>query len=498
MLKAVVIDDEYIVLKGLENMIDWSGFGIQLVGTASDGLSGLELIRSLRPDLILTDIRMPGMDGLELMEIVLQETPHVYCIVFSGFNEFEYVKKAIQVGVSDYIEKPITIQSIQRAIQKAIPNIRELQETNELKGRWAHSKQELLEKATLDLLLIGPDAELKWREIFGEDHARVESVTVLCALEKYVISEGVGYSSLSVQNGSEQLIVILHYQHDLQDFWDALYLCVDQGERTVGVGQTYPGLSDAGISYREAQRAHRNARYLDMKGLVRFKDIEEFITSPNGLTEQEEAIILSLRTGNKAGFLEQVDRFLVWIQAEKLDPEVAEREMLKIIYLALEVSKEMEAYDPTMISGDFLPHLEIQEMARKGQLMEWFRNRLEWIADLFMTYRETSKHSAVEKARRYIEQNISSDLSLQEVAAYVGMNTAYLSVLFKEVMGESYIKFLTRYRVEYAKMLLMKGLKINEVSEKVGYHTYRHFSEVFKKHTGLTPGQYRDQQGNQR
>lgn len=262
MLKAVLFDDEYIVIEALRTLVDWTGLEVELVGTARDGITALEVFRQKKPDIVLTDIRMPGMDGLQLIQAIMNEDEDACCIVFSGFNEYEYVKQAIQLGVIDYLEKPITDASVERSLRKAADRIVNRRETREICRKWEESQRELLEKARLD-----------------------------------------------------------------------------------------------------------------------------------GLT----------------------------------------------------------------IEGSQAP-----------------------------------KSSAVERARTYIVQQVNRDLSLQEVADHVGMNAAYLSVLFKEETGETYIKFLTRYRMELAKMLLRKGLKVNEVSERVGYHTYRHFSEVFKKWTGITPGQYRD------
>lgn len=109
---------------------------------------------------------------------------------------------------------------------------------------------------------------------------------------------------------------------------------------------------------------------------------------------------------------------------------------------------------------------------------------------------ESKGKEAIEKALTYIHLNGMRDLSLAEVAEHVGLNAAYLSVLFKDSAGESFIKYLTRLRMEKAKWLLQRGLKVADVSERVGYHTYRHFSEVFKKYTGVLPGQYKEDPKN--
>ncbi|MZQ85353.1 response regulator [Paenibacillus sp. 5J-6] len=497
MLKAVVFDDEYIVLQGLRELIDWSSFGIELIGTADNGLSALELFRVHRPQLIFTDIRMPGMDGLQLIEVIMREAPETLCIVFSGFNEFEYVKQAINLGVADYLEKPITVPTIEKAIRKVMDKISRQREVQELKTKVSNSHRELLEKATLDLLFIGGEAEEKWRQIYGAASENLVGVTVLATeSDRLQISEHTDYTVIPLRHGQERLLVCVHTQQPTPEFWGQLLLESEQADISVGSGRTYAELREAALSYKEALRALRSAHFLGEKGIVRFEDLGELITRPEGLSEREEGIILSLRSGNKAGMLDQIDRFIAWIQKEKLDAEVAEHEMLKLLYLALEEAKKAAGDKVGHIPEAYRPHVEFREMAAGGKITEWFRSQLDMIVGSTMEAREHSRHVSVTRARNYMEQNYTRDVTLQEVAAHVGMNPSYFSVLFKEEVGESYIKYVTRKRMELAKMLLSRGLKVNDVSEKVGYHTYRHFSEVFKKYTGCTPGQYKDQLSN--
>ena len=133
MLKAVVFDDEYIVLQGLRTMIDWDKHGITLVGTASNGIDALQLFMEVKPDIVLTDIRMPGLTGLQVIEDIMKTAPETACIVFSGFNEVEYLKKAIKLGVIDYLEKPVTLPMIEEVIAKTIKKINEQKRIEKLK-----------------------------------------------------------------------------------------------------------------------------------------------------------------------------------------------------------------------------------------------------------------------------------------------------------------------------------------------------------------------------
>lgn len=490
MLKAILFDDEYIVLEGLAAMVDWRGMGIELAGTAEDGVSALTLFRSVQPDIVLTDIRMPGLDGLRLIEEMMKESPDICCIVFSGFNEFDYVKRAIELGVTGYIEKPITEASIEQTLRKAIQQIEKRNETKEMAHKLETSHRELLAKATWDLLLFGEEAAAGWLELYGASMP-IRGVTVLASSARIALPENLDYRVVHVQNGHEHLAVVIHMsERGLEDIARML----DLSGIPIGAGCTYRDLSDAATSCQEARQALKTAAFLEIKRLVPYHELEETMTaSLKQLTEREEAIIISLKAGNKSLLMDEVERFVAWIRAARISPDLAEREMLKLIYGALEIAGHTGSDFGNSPQQPYMPHAEIREMAIKGKLAEWFRQQIEMIADSGKAGDDPIVyHAAIEKARQYIERNIARDISLQEVADHVGMNATYLSVLFKESMGESYIRYVTKTRMELAKSMLSKGYKVNEVSEKVGYMTTRHFSDVFKKYTGLTPGQYKD------
>jgi two-component system, response regulator YesN len=493
MLKAVIFDDEYIVLQGLQMMIDWSKYGIELVGTATNGYAAIDLVETHSPDIVFTDIRMPGMDGLQVVEKILAAAPEIICIVFSGFNEFEYVKKALKLGVSDYLEKPITIPLMEETLKRTLEKIQEQKKVFSLKETLEDSRNVLIEKAALDLLFQGEEALPRWRNSYGDKLEDIVGVTVLALSEKIpdIVSHS-SYFSLYLRNGVEHLLVIFHFQEDSSELLKELLYWPCEHGITVGSGRTYPNLRDAAKSYKEAQQALRYGQFMDQGEWTRFEEIGENPNIPGDLSEQEEAIIFYLRTGDKSGLLRQLNEFINKVQFQRLNPDVIEREILKLIYLGLEVAKETGEDVASIAQGNYLPHIEIRMLNTKEKMFSWLRDQMEMIMEWFLQIRRDKKHEAVEKASKYIEKNFSNDLTLQEVAEYVGMNPTYFSLLFKEEMKLSYIKYLTKLRMERAKVLLREGYKVADVSEKVGYHTYRHFSELFKKHVGVNPGQYRD------
>ncbi|BDG35954.1 response regulator [Saccharococcus caldoxylosilyticus] len=493
MIKAAVFDDEYIVLHGLQTMIDWSQYGIELVGTAADGLSALSLWKTYRPDIVFTDIRMPGIDGLQLVEKILSESPETICIVFSGFNEYEYVKKAIKLGVADYLEKPITVSMMKDTIPKIIEKIEQKKELSMLKSKWENSQRELLEKATLDLLLLGNEAEAKWRECFGDDEDRVVGITVIALSEyRYFISNAPSYRIVYVRNGSEQLFVVFHFDVQSDVLWKQLCFWAEQVGITVGCGRTYSHITDAPKSYKEALQALKYGRFMEENGWIHFEDISGDSPFSTDLPKQEEAVMFYIRTGDKEGLLRQLDGYIKQLKSKGLHPNIVEREVLKFVYFAIEAAKETGANIDEIWGKDYLPHVEIRQMNTREEMFQWLHSQMEMIMDWVMAFRQKTKHSAVEKACIYIKDNYNRDLTLQEVAEHVGMNPAYFSLLFKEEMGHSYIKYLTEIRMEQAKELLREGYKVTDVSEMVGYHSYKHFSEVFKKYVGMKPGQYKE------
>jgi two-component system response regulator YesN len=260
---------------------------------------------------------------------------------------------------------------------------------------------------------------------------------------------------------------------------------------TIGSGRTYKKVEYLQKSCKEAVEALRYGEFINEKGWTRIDDIDENPQLPEDLSETEKTLIYFMRIGDKEGYLETLWDIAAQLQQEKLHRGVLEREIVKMMYSALEVAKETgNDFDKSL--QHFVPHLEIRELKSKEGVYNWFTSKMEMIMDWSLNVRGTKRHSAIEYSCLYMEKHYGRDLSLQEVAEKAEMNPTYFSLLFKEKMGQSYIKYLTSIRMEKAKNFLLKGEKVTVVSEKVGYNSHRHFSVIFKKYFGVPPGHFKE------
>ncbi|MFS0561987.1 helix-turn-helix domain-containing protein [Terribacillus sp. 179-K 1B1 HS] len=484
MLRAALFDDEFIVVQGLQTMVCWDKFGIELIGTAQNGVEALDFFEANKPDIILTDIRMPGLDGLALIERILVIEPTTLCIVFSGFNDTAYLKKAIKLGVVDYLEKPVTLSKVEDVLERTIKKANQIQRVKTLETDWELNQQERLKRALLQLMLHHEEGEREWEQVMQNYPKKVYGFTVLAlATEDAIQLKKPNLNSVTIRSGKEYFLVLLHLtalscQQDL---------VTSSVKGKVGIGRTYTEPRELYKSYQQAQKACRYAKFLEVP-LLHYDDLDTNNTAPQDFSGMEKSIFVCLRTIDEASMKEHVmDWMKELCQTRQL--EIMEREILRLVYLGLEVAKENGAQVP---GYDY--YQEIKTLDTSEEMENWLLSKMISFLDGIRQAKQTAIQGTVEWAKVFLENHYHKDITLQDVAARAGMNTTYFSMLFKETTGTTYIKYLTSLRIEKAKELLLDGGKVKDVSEKVGYHSYRHFTEVFKKHTGISPGLYREKQ----
>lgn len=519
MIKAVLIDDEYIVVEGLKAIINWNEFGIEVVGSAADGVSGLKLIEDERPDIVFTDITMPSMNGLTLIEKAKRVIPNSVFIIFSGYNEFEYARSAITLGVIDYLDKPVTTEKIEESLKKATIILNKKKEEAKFSESFADVQKAILERLIHKIINEETVENEKLSEILHSHNIDLLSVTEFTvAIAKQEedtvnvdecynqiikvfdhISQSDMIKNIIIKDGEDLIFIFFNTHKD----WDRDFNLIDYINKYkrqleeeniyfyMGIGENVKQILDINKSYSQAKKSLKYAFFKDTTSIVHISDVEYSNHISDLAGDEYDSIIFNMRSSNKSEVIEQVKSFLKNLESYNLPPEIFSHECLELIYLALKVSTETGKNYIAEKGDGFIPHIEILKANTLFSISNWmfsfFNDLMDWIANI----QKNSNRKSIIKVREYLDENYFKDITLDEMAEMVNINPTYLSMLFKEQVGTTYIKYLTNVRLEKAKKLLNEGHKVKDVSEMVGYHNSRHFSELFKKTIGLTPDQFK-------
>lgn len=536
MYKAILVDDEFLTRDAISKNTPWEEAGFALVGTAENGKAAIALIEETKPDLILTDICMPVLDGIGLAAYVHEHHPEMMVVIISGYDDFDYAKQAMSAGVSDYILKPITSMELVEELEKIG---KKLEVSRQKRGQLEKIQQEfqknmpILRNHFLGRLLEGsfPPGEIASRmEYFGlSTEGTFQAVTMIeledaSAFLKIYPEATVELLEFSVANISEELIQgnprVTFFQNT-----ENRSVCIFTGdseealqeeiEKVCGeivdamwhfmkikvcilVGQTVSGPERWAASYAGALRARENRFLLEERVFVYEKDfsgrqengylrtsfwVDKLVLSIklNQLSELKETTALMFQEFKDSGcdrkkLLLHIQNIVLTILINLEDNEV-------------DIGRETE-------EADFINHLsEYRHIADVEACFLEFCNKLS--ADI-AGKRESSNQKQAVLALDYMEKNYSNvNLSLGSVCSYLCVSTSYFSTIFKSATGETFVEALTRIRMEKARGLLeTSNMKSYEVALAVGYNDPHYFSSIFKKHTGMTPTEYAKQLRN--
>lgn len=433
MLKVFLVEDESIVREGLKNNIPWREYGYQFMGEASDGEVALPMIRKIRPDVLITDIKMPFMDGLALSQIVTQEIPDIKIIIISGYDEFEYAQRAIRVGVEQYLLKPITRGGLRKVLLELREKIESEREQknhleafqNEMKEYEDYSRRKFLEK------------------VFGG------------ALSVQQIYEEAAKLSIDL-NGPGYNLVLLNVQVKRQN-------------------------PEAGLNGPESLERVREAL---LRYFMRFPEFLVFRWNINlfGILIKGETEQIKEMTKRCVGEIEKVcveeENAIEWHVA--VGEAVERLSLLPECYTKVNRILAHRFFDP---GQHILTERDMESLSpgREGKGFESAEG-------------ENQGRRMLKKGLEYIEENFSEEtLSLNSVAGAIGVSANYFSSVFSQEMQMTFIEYVTKKRMEKAKKLLRQTEKHSgEIAAEVGYKDAHYFSAVFKKTVGCSPREYRN------
>lgn len=532
MLKIFLVEDEIVMREGIRKNIDWMEEGFDFVGEASDGELAYPMIQKKKPDILITDIKMPFMDGLELSRLVRKELPETKIILLSGYDEFEYAKEAIEIGITEYLVKPVTsvqlvdaVKKVKEIIQKDCEKKAELEQKGKseqeqkIAARQKLFRRMISGKTSFSSLMeesreIGEDLmadsyNILLLQLFLEEESDAVFSAVQNLLEQLKKTEQINI----FEQGRDEIAILLKETEDksLEGITKKLETLLEQAKEQeqkidyfAAMGNPVERLSDLKKCYEEANLEFSHRYTMERNQIICAK--EQIKKEQSG---EEE-----LDLGNlKVSYLERrkLEQFLATGTKEEVSDcvethfkSIGEQNIQSLLY------RQYIIMDFYVIAAGFLEQLgyksreladrcgDTREMATVLGTVEQTKDYIKKLFAVAIELREqTTIHkyeSVLKKAKNFMEENYEKDeISLNTVAAEVNLSPSHFSTIFGQEMGETFIEHLTRIRMEKAKELLRTtNMRTTDIAYEVGYRDAHYFSNLFKKTQGCTPREYRN------
>lgn len=526
--RVLLVDDEEEIRSGISRKIDWPSLGFALVGEAGNGEEALELCDQLHPDVVLTDIKMPFMDGLALCRHLRQSHPGAKLVVFSGFDDFEYARQAVSMGVSEYILKPINAQelsqvltrlreqldaqrmerrdmeTLRRRYEESLPTLRELFYTRLLNGQIP--PDQVLNRAARYELQFPPGAwtvALIRPDLPGEaaDAERDEllMISIQTFLEEHFSLEGC--SALSVLYGDTPALLVRLPASD------KLYALLEELERLSRLSQSYLGVPlSAGVGlpcegpgelHRSVEGARSALDYRVLKGsgrVIYIGDLEPQAAVTLSFEEEDQrALSNAVKLGTPQQIGEVVGRMMNRLRQTALSLSQCHLFLLEMITCLVRLTRSGGIPVEEVFGPNFSGAVSTDHFSGPDELERWLNERCCKLQELLGRQRSDSTWRLVEQAKDFISQNYAdSSLNVDTVCSHLHLSPTYFSTLFKREVGMPFTAYVTQIRMdEAARLLRDTDEKTYLIAEKTGYTDPNYFSYVFKRRFGVSPSKYR-------
>lgn len=503
MIRILLVDDEIFTREGIITEIPWNEMGSIEIKQAYDGIDALEIAEEFIPDILLTDVRMPRMNGIELSFKIRELYPSCEIIFLSGYSDKEYLKSAIKLKAISYVEKPIDIEELKTAIESAIAV--KLKEMKNI-------------KSTIALNIIKQNADITnlnnyfHIDYFNELHEtnfitvlikvlnnnNLLKETILLELEKIVTEAG--FNCISAYKEDSLILMHLYWNKSLcllsknivlEDLYFLLcqylkpitnfYIC--EGKRVLGTTQIH-------ISYKTALDALNKTFFYDYNSIIYYDKINTLVYKLNEDTIKTFSKHLSSEDKQNSVLL--INRLTYEIKGKEGTPINYIKDIYyKLLLQLLQFASDRKLTIPQVELSNKCPFEYLSNLCTLMEIKSYVLYQLEII---FKTIEEKNLNTNhISSIIKYIHLNYSDvNLSLQDISNKTYLTTAYMCAIFKEETGSTINAYITKYRIEKAKILLKdQNMKITDISAKVGFSDGNYFSKTFKKETSFNPSEYR-------
>jgi two-component system response regulator YesN len=524
------VDDEAIFRKGIQLMIAEMRSDWLVINEAKDGVEALEKIEEQQPDLIITDIKMPRMDGIQLQYIVKERYPQISCVVMSGYNDFQYARESLRLGAKDYLMKPFEREELYKLLDKlreewvqekdqreSKTNIEDRQMQNQMRqhilsglltGSIHHAETELLENVGIEFphvyiscLVAKLDRDSVTDERYYQMDPSLFSIYIQQFIQECIDKSLVGHAF--IHNEIEVIALINHGDKDssyaeIEKLTNRIRKEIrglSNFTITFGLGSPAKDLESISKSYKEAGLALLYRLVIGGDRLLSSETIAEMeMEKLEWHSSDWNTLNQFVQEGDLVNVQLQASQFVTKVIQQWKDPEIIQQQVCKMLLHFYELAVNL-AVVKQWLQGTDVKHvlMDIYSCSSSVELIERCQKLLGDLSVCIANRKKKFVTSPVELVVRYVEEHYAQSITLNMMAEIVYLSPSYLSSLFKSKQGQSFIDFLTEKRIEKAKiMLLYSDEKIQVISDATGFTNIRHFNRVFKTLTNRTPTEFRE------
>ncbi len=538
MYKVLIIDDEPIIRKGLKNIINWKSFNCEVAGEAADGQEGSELIRRVLPEIIITDIRMPEVDGLSMLQEIKDIVPDSKIIILTGYRDFDYVHEALKLGAFEFLLKPSKIEELTAVISKAVKELKfqkeRKEEIDKLCCLFEQNIPALREKLLYDVIyeINTNEAEIAEKmELYKfpltrfvmlmvqNDPDSAES-TQVSQYDKHlyrfgiintfheVFSEDFNVTGIALHDEGTAFIIVPRegrnagfstIDRKCAYLQDIIKNCFGFSV-TIAVSSEGTGPLQLSVRMKECRTALEHKFYIGSGSIIFYKDVNSFFRyEDNSLLERlQKNLLENIKSGNEVSVKEILGDIFAYVRSLEAPNEVYLKNFyrntvssINSIKASIVAADTDKAPEDRQLSGAYRL---IEKSSGMDELNAILEEAAISVVQKVNGYNNKSMKLILRTAVEYLQEHYAEQVSLNEVAEHAFVSTYYISRLFRKETGRNFVDYLNEIRIEKAKGLLKDvKYKTYEVAERVGIPDAHYFSRLFKKHVGVTPTEFREQ-----
>jgi len=504
-IKLLLVDDEEDILSGMRDTVEWNSIDATVCGCAKNGREALGIIDAAYPDVVITDIRMPEMDGLKLCEYIYCNHPRVKTIILSGYADFEYARQALEYNVTEYLLKPVDINHLLTTVSTLKERIYEEKDTLVEKIILCCINNQIIEKEQLICYLEENDLYL--------DKSLYILVNITISHRKRRSSVGIStdritnyFRSLLIEYNlhgylvivkSKMLSVIIEIQNDSLNLSTLLrrwkqQILDDLGLRTkYGVSNYFNSIFNIPEAYDQASKALARLFVEEEKDTSFFHKRYENRNRKQYKRYYGE-VIRDIYEDNWIINKQTINHCFESIEQSNIFEETTIKDVIRcILFSIVSYAIKMNVYGKVS-SRYFDILMEVNSSTSLKSLKKTMTDFVRTVDESINNHKEKSRNTLVEKVREYVEANYHYDLGVKEVAKVLKRSPNYISHMFKKEVGKRFTEFLNEVRIEKAMGLLKQtDYKLYHIAREVGYKDSRYFIKVFKRIVKITPTDYR-------